>query len=125
MSSVATETAREKVWIALSELYLDTDIEPFVAPCAQTLAESPFACDELARILFDEVHPALVLNLLSVAGEWGGFDPDWLCERIRRQRSAWRPRVWIARWLLRRYPRSLWPRLNEIIVRLRSSQSAS
>jgi hypothetical protein len=119
------DSPREKVWVALSDLYLDTDIEPFVEPCAALLADSPFSREELARILFDEVHPALVLNLMSVAGEWGGFETSWLCERIRGQQagSAWRR--CLARRLLRRYPRTLWRRLDEIIVRLRSSRTAS
>jgi hypothetical protein len=120
-----SKVTREDIWISLSDLYLDTDVEPFIEPCAQLLAESAFSRDELARMLFEEVHPALVFNLLSVAGEWGSFDREWLCGRILRQRSAWSPRVWLGRRLLRRIPRTLWPRLDEIIVRLRSSRTAS
>jgi hypothetical protein len=120
-----SEVSREDVWIALSDLYLDTDVEPFIEPCAQLLAGSAFSRDELARILFEEVHPALVFNLLSVAGEWGSFDREWLCQRIRRQQSAWSLRTWVGRRLLRRIPRMLWPRLDEIIDRLRSSRVTS
>jgi hypothetical protein len=118
-------SAREAVWVALSDMYLDTDIELFIEPCAEALADSPFSREELARILFEEVHPALVFNLLSVAGEWGGFETTWLFERIRGQQAGWAWRRWLARWLLRRYPRTLWPRLDEIIVRLRSTRTAS
>jgi hypothetical protein len=120
-----SEVTREDVWIALSDMYLDTDVEPFLEPCAQLLADSPFSRDELRCILFEEVHPALVLNLMSVAGEWGGFDRHWLCERIRRQQTPWNPRTWLARRLLRGYPRAQWRRLDEIIARLRSSRTAS
>ena len=119
-----TEITREDVWIALSDLYLDTDIEPFLEPCAQLLADSAFSREELQHMLLDEVHPALVTNLLSVAGEWGSFDRDWLCARLRQKRSAWHPRVWLARRIMRGYARTQWQRLDEIIVRLRSAQAA-
>ena len=122
---MTAEAAREQVWLALSDLYLDTDTELFIESCAATLAESPFSREELARILFREVHPLLVFNLLSVAGQWGGFDPAWLTAEIRRKQSHWRIRAWLGRHLLRSVPRKLWPRLDEIIVRLRSARTAS
>jgi hypothetical protein len=123
MPTPTDPSAREAVWIALSDLYLDTDTESSIEPCAERLAESPFANDELKRILFEEVHPALVANLLSVAGAWAGFDPDWLCARIRRQQaSAWQLR-WFWRRVLTGVPRGLWPRLDAIITRLRSAES--
>jgi len=120
-----TEISREDIWIALSDLYLDTDIEPFLEPCAQLLAESTFSREELQHMLLEEVHPALVTNLLSVAGEWGSFDRDWLCARLRKKRSAWNPRVWLARRIMRGYARTQWQRLDEIIVRLRSARTAA
>jgi hypothetical protein len=120
-----TAAAREQVWLALSELYLDTDVEPSIEPCATVLAESPYSREELQRILFEEVHPLLVFNLLSVAGQWGGFDSDWLAAAIRRQQAHWNIRAWLGRRLLRSVPRKLWPRLDEIIVRLRSARTAS
>jgi hypothetical protein len=122
---MALAATREDVWVAMSNLYLDTDIELFIEPCASVLADSPFSREELARILFEEVHPALVLNLMSVAGEWGFFEKAWLCERILRQQTARAWRRWLARRLLRKYPRALWPRLDEIIIRLRSTRAAS
>jgi hypothetical protein len=46
------------------------------------------------QILRDEVFPMCSWNLFSVAGEWSGFDPQWLEERIvRRVRRRWRVRL--------------------------------
>lgn len=90
--------ARIPVWIALSELYLDTDVSAFHAAIAETLAASPYSPAELRAILIDDVHPALHANLLSVAGEWAGFDDAWLVERIEAvgRQPRWRRRM--SRW---------------------------
>jgi hypothetical protein len=113
---------RERVWIALSDLYLDADVDDVIAPCARVLAQSPFSRDELHAILFDEVHPVLVVNLLSVAGEWAGFDAAWLCARIRERRMAWWPPLTFSRWRLRGEMRALWQRVDAIIAVLRSPE---
>ncbi|KFN43865.1 DUF7079 family protein [Arenimonas oryziterrae] len=115
-----TETARERVWMALSELYLDTETDGFIAPCARVLAQSPFSRDELAQIWLDEVHPVLSYNLLAPAGVWDGFDRDWLCAEIRRQPRGWRARLQPAWWLRRADMRRRWSQLDAIIADLRS-----
>ena len=86
---------RIPVWIALSALYLDTDVRLFHDSIARTLAASPYALDELQRILVDDVHPALHANLLQVAGEWAGFDDAWLVEHVQavRRRPLWLRRL--------------------------------
>lgn len=86
---------RIPVWIALSELYLDTDVSLWYDSIARTLAASPYAQDELERILIDELHPALHTNLLQVAGEWAGFDEAWLVEHMKAvcRRPLWRRRL--------------------------------
>jgi hypothetical protein len=38
--------------------------------------------------LLAEVHPACVANLHSPAGEWAGFDADWLEQRILGRAAA-------------------------------------
>lgn len=93
--------ARIPVWIALSELYLDTEVSVFHDAIAATLAASPYSPAELRDILMDDVHPALHVNLLSVAGEWAGFDEAWLIERIETvgRQPRWRRRM--SRWFAR------------------------
>lgn len=93
--------ARIPVWIALSDLYLDTEVSTFHDGIAATLAASPYSLEALRDILMDDVHPALYPNLLSVAGEWAGFDETWLVERIEAvgRQPRWRRRIthWFAR----------------------------
>jgi hypothetical protein len=84
--------ARRPVWLALAELFLDTDVRFGYVAVAAALAESTYSLEELRRILDDEVTPALQGNLLQMAGEWAGFDEEWMVEQV----SA---RVGKRRWL--------------------------
>lgn len=70
---------RRPVWVALSELWLDNELDDALRErLAHELARSPFDEPELRAIHEHEVAPALASNLGSIAGEWGGFDPLWL-----------------------------------------------
>lgn len=96
VDSGVDDDARVPVWIALSELYLDTEVEAFHDAIAETLAASPFDLGALHAMLMRDVHPVLFTNLMAPAGVWDGFDEAWLVERIRarsgRRRhglSAW------------------------------------
>ena len=76
---------RRPVWSALSELFLDTRLDSIdLDRIAQNLARSPYSLAELDSILLWEVYPACHTNMLSIAGEWAGFDPGWLESRIVR-----------------------------------------
>ncbi|KAB2897329.1 MAG: hypothetical protein F9K31_12000 [Dokdonella sp.] len=110
--------ARRPVWEALSELYLDVPWRPFVRGAARTLAGSPYSLGELRAILFDEVHPVLVLNLCATAGVWDRFDQAWLEQRILTNRARWW-RPWPC--CGRRYARLLWRVLAPRIERERAA----
>jgi len=74
---------RRRVWAALSELFLDTELdERNFAEIACVLAESGYTDTELHNILLREVYPVCIPNLRSFAGKWAGFDLDWLEEQI-------------------------------------------
>ena len=76
------------MWGALSDLFLDTDTSLARSWRVGILAASPYSIEELQEILVDEVYPVCRSNLCSVAGEWVGFDPEWLESSIlRRLRS--------------------------------------
>ncbi|MEO0374565.1 MAG: hypothetical protein AAF329_08070 [Cyanobacteria bacterium P01_A01_bin.17] len=80
---------RSPVWDALSELFLDTERQPYNHQwIANTLAESDYTEEELERILRHEVAPILGTNLLSVAGEWQGFDQNWLVTQILQRSQS-------------------------------------
>jgi hypothetical protein len=90
---------RRPVWLALSALYLDTEQTPAMRDAdAQQLARSPYTLDDLRAILAREVHPACAANLRSPAGEWAGFDADWLEQRILARAGA------VLRWSARFSP---------------------
>lgn len=74
--------SREPVWEALSDMFLDTDVSISRQWRAEQLAESPYSIEQLEFILVDEVYPVCKYNLLSIAGEWSGFDPVWLKAKI-------------------------------------------
>lgn len=109
----ASELAiRRPLWIALSDLYLDT--VPDWDRIAEQCARSPFSIPEVQRILFDDVHPVVHLNLWSAAGVWQGFDEDWLVASIvSRKRRPWFRLAWLEE---RRYP---WRELKPRIIALR------
>lgn len=91
---------RRPVWEALSALFLDTELDTDVRRrLVRVLASSVYTLDELESILYDEVYPVLIGNLWCMAGEWNGFDLDWLETRLleRLARPKWWPRI--PRWL--------------------------
>jgi hypothetical protein len=116
---------RRPVWGALSGLFLDTDTSLARVWRIETLAASPYSMDELQEILVDEVYPVCRPNLFTIAGEWAGFDPEWLETRIlRRLRPTFHP--W-QRFSLGRLTVHLsleWRQTRAGVIRLRSSGNA-
>lgn len=76
---------RKPIWISLSEFYLDTglDTKDF-RTIALTISKSPYTFNEVKQINQYEVFPVLQNNLLSFAGEWTGFNEEWLIEEITK-----------------------------------------
>lgn len=74
---------RLALWIAFSDLFLDTEItETSHKYIARIVKESPYSAEEVNDILWLEVFPAVCDNLRNVAGEWAGFEEHWLSNRI-------------------------------------------
>lgn len=74
---------RKFIWLALSELYLDTELDDDdFKRIAEILKESGYSLRELKQINYKEVAPVVYPNTLSVAGEWTGFNEEWLIEEI-------------------------------------------
>ncbi|MFC4819982.1 DUF7079 family protein [Dokdonella ginsengisoli] len=112
--------ARQAVWSALSDLYLDNSYRDYVRVAARELARSPYTPAELRSILFDEVHPVLARNLCAIVGVWDHFDQAWLAQRIlaNRRRVPWlRPRGRCQR----RYAALLWRLLEPRVAGLRAA----
>lgn len=80
---------RLPVWQSWSDIYLDTQTSALSAAAVRDLATSEYTIDELREILWEEIHPACIFNLMIPSGgEWAGFTDSWLEERILRRASA-------------------------------------
>ncbi|GAA6143216.1 hypothetical protein [Hydrogenophaga sp. 5NK40-0174] len=90
---------RRPVWLAMSDMFLDTDTESSRQGRADALEKSGYSMAELDGILIDEVSPVCGVNLFSATGVWAGFDAEWLEQTILRKRqSSFR---WLRRLLSR------------------------
>ncbi len=118
----ATETHIEErmpVWEALSELFLDNELQPADHErIAQALAATDYSVEEIEVILIAEVCPVCRWNMISVAGEWAGFDRDWLREKISprlgKRPLLWRLFIYRHRWMYGRHWNKIKTRLLEI-----------
>ena len=103
-----TEIERRKpVWAALSELWLDTELtQDDLQRIAGVMKRSGYNVPQLRDIYLFEVAPVVFPNLLVVAGEWAGFDDEWLFTQATKR--AWRRslslrafvRIGIGKWLM-------------------------
>lgn len=120
---MSTTIADERfpVWDALSEFFLDTELqEADYDRIAKTLAHSNYSISALKEILDYEVYPACKWNLCSIAGEWAGFHPDWIMERIAPRKDK-RPKLRMPRlnwWMLRDH----WNEVSSKIEAIRQKQ---
>ena len=97
---------RRRVWNALAELFLDTEID--LEWVARELRESGLSRAEVEAILKREVAPVVGGNVLGMAGEWAGFDLPPLEERY----LAGRARPTLTGWLALRVIRQDWQRVS-------------
>ncbi|RQO39234.1 hypothetical protein DBR39_09610 [Chryseobacterium sp. KBW03] len=74
---------RKEVWYALSNLYLDTELqESDFQYITRIFLESPFSLENIKKIDQYEVFPVLFSNLMDPAGEWAGFEEKRLVKNI-------------------------------------------
>lgn len=110
---------QKAVWLAMSELFLDVDVDDVLAGVTDALKTSGYSAQDLDLIMVDEVYPVCHWNLRSVAGVWAGFDPGWLYDRCaaRAALPQWRktPLRGLRRWGLRR----LLPEWTTILATIR------
>src|SRR5579864_9030929 len=75
-------TDRRPIWDALQVFWMDTDPGVDLEMVARTCARSKYSLAEIEQIYWNEVRPAVQFNLRSIAGEWAGFEIEWLTQRI-------------------------------------------
>jgi hypothetical protein len=84
--NAAELTRRKLVWLALSEFYLDTELQPAdFRRIRAVFDQSGYFAQEIRQIDYAEVGPVLYGNLLSVVGEWAGFDEAALLAAVSKQ----------------------------------------
>jgi hypothetical protein len=76
------ELDRRPVWDALQTFWMDSDANLDLTRVAELCANSKYSLADVEEIYWNEVRPAVRFNLVSLAGEWAGFDIDWLAQRI-------------------------------------------
>ena len=122
--------SRKEVWIALSDLFLDTDVTIFYDHIVNMCAKSNYTIEEMKEILVHEVGPALAFNLHDIAGEWSGFDEYWLINRIvtirsRKQNFIIRILYFGSEMAVRRYAIYHWNIISKFIIEKRRSAQQS
>ena len=84
MNEILNIEGRKPIWIALSDFYLDTELqESDFRHIAFKIIESPYSFQKVKEINKYEIFPVLQANLMSVAGEWAGFQEEWLINSIK------------------------------------------
>ncbi len=117
---------RKPIWIALSEFYLDTELQDYhFRYIANKIIESPYSLEEVQQINKYEVFPVLQANLLSVAGEWAGFQEEWLIRSIMdslKKRNAFRKLKIDKLWLIHKWMQEdYWIKLTDVYTELKSN----
>jgi len=92
--------------VALSELYLDTDVRDALPRLAQRIVSSGLTRSQIEQLWRCQITPTVHWNLRSPAGEWAGFDRHWLLSEVARRRE--KPGL-VA-----------WPLVGRILHRLRA-----
>jgi hypothetical protein len=83
MNFEESETEQRKaLWISLADLMLDTDIpELWAKNIVDAMLAAQISLGQTRSIFLDEVAPVFISNLFAVAGEWEGWDGDWVIQR--------------------------------------------
>jgi hypothetical protein len=106
---------RLPVWHAFSELFLDTELQPYdYRDIGKRLRASGYPREELKRILEDEVAPVFSSNLLSVAGEWTAWteeEVEDIMKRSLRVRIGFSPFWWLRKRMFAGHLRAEWEKI--------------
>jgi hypothetical protein len=120
--------ARLPVWKALSQFWLDTELqESELNYIVRVIAESPYCIEEVQAIHRNEVAPAVGVNLVGVAGEWAGFDDQWLAVQchenaLRSHGRLRRTRLWLQAPCVRLFTDHYW---REVLPRVHAIRSGA
>jgi hypothetical protein len=71
--------------VALADLYLDTEVRDGLPRLSELMASSGLSPTELELLWRKQVTPSVHWNLKTTAGEWAGFDRNWLLSEVARR----------------------------------------
>jgi hypothetical protein len=79
---------RLPIWTAMSALFLDTEPGTLAYDgIAREISAAGYSLAVAQKIFMNDVAPAFIGNLLSVAGEWQGWPEDFVRERVLAKRG--------------------------------------
>lgn len=84
MSTASNVHPLAAVHMALADQFLDTETRHDVPLVALRCLEAGLTREQAREIWCYVITPAVGANLFSVAGEWAGWDAEWLNGRIAR-----------------------------------------
>ncbi len=112
---------RRHIWVALSDLYIDNELQPFeIQSIAKVFKASSFTLDEIHDINRQDVFPVLKHNLLTVAGIWTGFEEEELIKAIVNHKSSLLSKFLdkIMFWKMKKMFAKDWSRINSALDEL-------
>ena len=107
---------RSVIWDVMQDLYMDTDVTISYKRIARTCAASKYTLNDLNKILFNVVLPALKFNMFDLpAPEWMGFEREWLVERVLKKHRFGKRKPWVLRF----YTALHWRKIKPMIIKAR------
>ena len=107
---------RKLLYDFLQTFWMDTDPAILFDRIVHQCASSKYTIAELERIFWNEVEPAVGFNLWSIAGEWAGFEVDWLAARVLEKSRFGEPLP--VKWV-RPHANFWWRRLRAAVMEKR------
>lgn len=114
---------RKPLWLALSDLWLDTEpTDSTYQAIVREMLASGYPLAEIERIYAEEVAPAVYSNLFNTTGVWGTFDAEWLSnailENLKKQENSLVHRTWVksgaGQFLMTKMVRDDWQKILEL-----------
>ncbi len=93
MTNTTPTTPEERAWLLLAEHFLDTETRHDLPRAALACVEAGYDVSAIEAALYGRVAPEVGSNLLSITGEWAGWDDAVLLPAMRRRSgdvSPWR-----------------------------------
>lgn len=75
---------RESLWLLIADQFLDTETTYWLPDIVSFALQHNFSYPECAKIWKYEVCSLLYPNMFCVAGEWAGWDEEWLITELHK-----------------------------------------